>query len=552
MLVPATILSATTLLLVDNITYTLFRMGIITSQGALRVVYAGGFIALIVYFINDLDKLSKKLAKSPTFSNQAWTTTGTIILAGIMSLIVLAVFFTGILLKAPKTAIVPDLNKRKNVVLITADGLNSQQMSAYEYNKETTPFLEQMTSSALISQNNFSNSGSTAGSITSILTGKFPTSTRVLYRPDILRGEDAYQSLPTILKAAGYYTAQYSFGFYADAYQLNFKNAFDYVNGRTAEVNSVLGIKNFPVPTDYEYFLYELQNRLISRLKHIFLVESMQNEYQQVTDPIKYNNAFDDREKIEQAIDLLSEATQPVFLHIHWMKSHGPRFNPRNRAFSAGMDITQQKEWSLPFYEDVVLDFDEDIRFLYSELDKAGVVEDTLIIIGSDHGMGFVTSRRIPLIMLFPNSEHSGELVVDTQNLDIAPTVLDYLKIGIPNWMEGHSLLHPLDSYRPIFGVRTGNTVEVEGLVWVVDEKYNNPPFYQFDYIGIENCGIWTQLNLEDLTWSSLPIVAYESACSLDDILDSKKIHGYVIERLKQDGFDFNETQIPSPQLGSK
>lgn len=164
------------------------------------------------------------------------------------------VFFVGFLNLKPLSKGDLALSNRKNVILITADGLNSQHMSVYGYANDTTPFLKQMASKALISLNNFSNSGNTAGSITSILTGKLPTETRVLYRPDILRGEDSYQSLPAILKNAGYYSAQFSFGFYADAYQLNFSNAFDFVNGRTAKANNVFGISNFPAPTNYKFF----------------------------------------------------------------------------------------------------------------------------------------------------------------------------------------------------------------------------------------------------------------------------------------------------------
>lgn len=549
MLVPALILSVTVLLLIDNLTYTTMAIGIITSQGFSRIIYAVGFISLVAYFVYDLNNLSKILHKSRIVNNTKKRNRTLLVIIGVLSLIVIAVFVFGLLQKSSNVFGVRELNDRKNVILITADGLNAEQMSIYGYGKETTPFLKSISSKALISQNNFSNSGSTAGSLTSLLTGKHPTSTKVLYRPDILRGDDSYQSLPAILKSVGYYTAQYSFGFYADAYQLNFKNAFDYVNGRSAKANSVLGIENLPVPTNYEYFLYELQDRLLSRLKHIFLNKPMENEFQQVTDPTKYSESFNDREKIEDAIDLLSETKQPVFLHIHWMKTHGPRFHPRNRIFSEDLDIDHQDFWSLPFYEDTILDFDEDLEYFYNKLAKIGILDNTIIIIGSDHGMLFITNRRIPLIMVFPNSDYKGRVEVDTQNLDIAPTVLDFLGLGIPDWMAGESILQPLMEYRPIYGVRLKHNVEAEGEVFVLDDEFNTPPFFQFDIIGVENCGTWTQLNLEDFTWSISTIEAYESPCNSDDILDSNEIHSAIIERLKQDGFEFDETLIPLPPV---
>ena len=543
-LVPAIVLSATLLLLIDNLTYTTMGFGIITSQGISRIIYAVGFIALVVYFLYDLNNLSKKIGKSQIINNDKVRNRFFLVSIGVMSLIIITVLIAGIMQKNSNSVGVYAINNRKNIILITADGLNAEQMSIYGYGKETTPFLKSISSKALVAQNNFSNSGSTAGSLTSLLTGKFPTSTRVLYRPDILRGDDAYQSLPAILKSAGYYTAQYSFGFYADAYQLNFKNAFDYVNGRSARENGLLGIHNLPIPTNFEYFLFELQNRIIPRIKHIFLIEPMENEFQQITDPTKFSGAFNDSEKFEDAISLLSKTSQPVFLHIHWMKSHGPLFNPRNRVFSAVLDDSNENRSDPLFYEDVILDFDEDLRLFFEKLEDAGKLEDTLIIIGADHAKGFVTTRRIPLIYFFPNSEYAGNVEVDTQNLDIAPTVLDYLGLEIPKWMDGQSLLEPLEVYRPIYGVQVKHRVKND-MGTVLDDQFNNPPFFQFDVIGIENCGIWTQLNLEDFTWSSLPIEAYKSTCSTDDILDSNEIYNSIIERLKQDGFEFDETQIP-------
>lgn len=273
----------------------------------------------------------------------------------------------------------------------------------------------------------------------------------------------------------------------------------------------------------------------------MFFVEAMQNEYQQITNPTEFN----DQEKIDQALVLLSNNSQPTFIHIHWLGTHGPRFHPKNRVFSISMDATQQAEWEIPFYEDAILDFDGGIEHIFLELEKAGILDETVIIIGSDHGMGFVTSRRTPLIMFFPYSENNGKIVVDTQNLDIGPTVLDYLRLAIPKWMNGQSLIRQIVDYRPIIGVRTGNAVGVEGQGWVLDEKYNQPPFYQFDYIGVVNCGVWTQLRLEDYSWTNLRIDSYNSTCRSEDILSGTEIRQSIIKRLQLDGFEFDEHIIP-------
>lgn len=544
-LIPSVVIAATVLLFIDNFTYTTMGFGIVTSEGSIRVLYSMGFILFAVYLTFRLSRLHQSFTKALRSIKKKNRNILFITLAALIVVIISIAFISALKDKASQNVSdVSSLNK-KNIVLITAEGLNAENMSIYGYEKDTTPFLKSISSKLFISQNNFTNSGNTTGSIASILTGKHPTNIRVLYRPDILRGEDAYQSLPAILKGEGYYSVQYSLGYYADAFAINFKDAFDEANGRNATSKSIIGFQNIPIPTNLEYFLYELQGRLISRLQHIFMIQEMGNEYKQVAKFDSSGVNFGDREKMENAVDILSQADQPVFLHIHWMKSHGPQFQPRNRVFSAHIKPDQQGHWNMSFYEDAILDFDEDIEFLYTKLEELDILNDTVIIIGADHGKGFVTNVRVPLLMFFPNTDHAGKIHFDTQNLDIAPTILDYLGADIPKWMEGNSMLTEINSYRSIFSVRNNKNKAVDSKRWAIDDAYNNPPFFQFDVIGLQNCGVWTQLDLEEYDWMQKDISAYEPKCEPIAILDNRMVRDAIISRLYQDGFEFDESLIP-------
>lgn len=545
-LIPAVVIAITVLLLIDNFTYTTMGFGIVTSKGFIRVLYSLGFILFSVYLTFRLSRLHQSLTKALRSIKKKKRIILFITLVALIFTAVSIVLISAMKDKASLNVSDDTSLNKKNVVLITAEGLNAENMSIYGYEKDTTPFLKSISSKLFISQNNFTNSGNTTGSISSILTSKHPTNLRVLYRPDILRGEDAYQSLPAILKNKGYYCAQYSLGYYADAFAINFKNAFDYANGRSAKSKSLLGIQNLPIPTNLEYFLYELEGRLTSRLQHIFMIQEMENEYRQVAEFDSTGVNFGDRVKLENAVDILFQAKQPVFLHIHWMKSHGPQFQTRNRVFSAHFDPDQQGNWNMSFYEDAILDFDEDMEFLYTKLEELDILNDTVIVIGTDHGKRFVTNVRVPLLILFPNKDHAREIHFDTQNLDIAPTILDYLGADIPKWMEGNSLLNEVDGYRPIISVRNNKNKQTAGNKWELDDAYNNPPFFQFDVIGLQNCGIWTRLDLEEYDWKQMDISAYEPKCESKDILDNRMIRDAIISRLHQDGFEFEESLIPA------
>jgi len=87
-----------------------------------------------------------------------------------------------------------------NFFLITADGLNADHMSIYGYERKTTPFLDRWENQSSLVENGFTNSAKTTGSLISTITGKYPSDTRVLFPPDVLKNENSYQHLPQILK----------------------------------------------------------------------------------------------------------------------------------------------------------------------------------------------------------------------------------------------------------------------------------------------------------------------------------------------------------------
>ena len=96
--------------------------------------------------------------------------------------------------------------KLPNIILLSSDGLNAGNMSVYGYERETTPFLEEFARDAMVYENAFSNSAHTGSSIASLLTGKLPTEIRLIFPPEILRGRDAYQHLPLLLRNYGYHS----------------------------------------------------------------------------------------------------------------------------------------------------------------------------------------------------------------------------------------------------------------------------------------------------------------------------------------------------------
>lgn len=509
-LLPAFVFTTMVLLLVDNFTYNLLDFGVVTSRGAVRWVYAAVFVLVFIFlvtriirFTNNLDSgLRKKTARKRTI-----LITGVIILLALLGALPVlgnpnqSLFNTYTL---PKSA----LRQKPNIILVTADSLNSEKMSAYGFKKETTPFLELLVKSSLVAENHFSNAQGTIGSLSSILSGRYPEDIRMLADEDILRDEDAYQHLPLILKRYGYSTAQLSFSYYADAGNLNLLGGFDLANDEETAANPIVSAAAAALPTDYYYFLRDILIRAGDRLGHIFFIKLMENPYKQMTQsPEEFNDTY----KLETVFSMLENSKQPLFVHLHWMGTHGPKYHPDVQVFSSGKDPDLQGNREEDFYLDSILEFDQGMAQLYDVLVKTRQIKNTVLIITSDHSQRWSVSR-LPLIIRFPYGQHRGDLGGNTENLDIAPTILDYLDLPEPEWMAGQSLLSERDANRPVFIAQIG---DADKDLETGEISYPEPaePFYQFGRMTVVLCDTWYTVNLKTLKMTSGKVRSYSGTC---------------------------------------
>ena len=539
-LLPGICLAAISLLLVDNFTYTVFKFGVATTQGIFRGLYTLLFLAAFVLWyrwaIRQIERERQTSIKDYSLITQSILGIGLIVISLVLAL--------------PKLHLSDYINnegevggiiKRPNILLLGSDGVNASNMSVYGYERDTTPNLRKLAKSSLLAENAFPNAAKTSGSITSILTGKLPTKTRVMFPPDILRNSDSYQHLPGILRNAGYRTIELSVSYYMDAYTLNFRDAFDRVNERTLDQSGFHMFGQFAGFQDIGYFLSVLMERVSDRILHIFFIKVMSNPYQEVT-----SNEFktSDPKKVREIISYFQQANQPLFVHVHLMDTHGDKFVLNHQVFSAGQ--TQDSGWMKDFYDDAILEFDQYVGEIWSEFTKMGILDNTIIIIYSDHAEKYKTDQSVPLIIHFPKGEFSGRIHNNVQNLDIAPTILEYLGISIPKWMEGQSLLagEP-DATRPIFSTSVSDATvdEFDGGFWRINADRTKPPFYQFGFLQAIVCQKWYYLNLRDFEWESGEVIGHSAPCDDEILPDSYLIQKEMLDRLSFDGFDISALQ---------
>jgi hypothetical protein len=548
LMLPAFILATIIFLMIDNFTYTILKVNVGSFRGLTRFLYAAIFVLLCLWMHGFLVRWCNL---------SFWEKKASIIYKITGALVILSTFIAiyklspgsratsssldSVIFPKARLNLSPQDYKDRNfpnILILSTDGLNAAHMSAYGYHRKTTPFIDMILPECLLVENHFTNCAKSTGSIGSLLSGKLPIQTKVIYPPDIFRGRDSYEHLPGILKKLGYRNADLSIRHYTDPCDLNMRDGFDYANGR--KVVKFAGFVKLPhfiqsVFLIETYFLEQTISRILFRLQHVFGVNYFVNPYAEVKKINIEDRLLPDNNRIRQLIDFIDKDDAPFFAHVHFMITHGAQFNPSNRVFSVGKE--QKSLWMTDFYDDTILDYDEYVKKITQYLKKNNKFENTIIILTSDHGMDWRATERIPLIIRFPNQQYRDTITNNVQRIDVAPTILEYLKVNIPDWFEGSSFLTKKpNKFRPVIFADSGTWGPMVNGWRVV--KNNREPFYSLGGIGAIISNRWYFLNLENKKISSDYVQGHTSPCNDKDLPSVLEIWKLLISRLKDCGYD--------------
>jgi len=533
-LIPALVFGSLAFILIDNFTYTMFKFGVVSTTGVWRTAYALLFVVLCVVIYRVLwgrvglqGNVVRKPSKVQTYL---------VLSLLLVSLVVIVIESPGA--NADLNVGMPDTGEGvlslPNIILLSTDGLDATHLSIYGYERDTTPNMRKLMGNALMAENAFSNAGNTAGSLTSVLTGKLPTQTRMYYSPDILTGADTYQHLPGILGQMGYRTVQLTDPYQADAYTRNLLNGFDMANNRSENKTLFTIINQYLGDGGSAYFNFVILERLTERLQHAFYLNTMLNPYKLVTEE---GSSLSAQQQIDRILSIIDESKSPVFIQVHMLVTHGPRFKLLQSVFSAGE--TQDADWMADFYDDAILDFDNDVDKVFEHLSETGELNNTIVIIYSDHGMKWNYRKRIPLLFWFPDGEHAGTIQQNVQLLDIAPTILDYLGISRPDWMGGQSLLQDVPQ-RNIFSINTASEQHIKMANGLYEGRLI-PPFYQLGVVNLFVCDRWYSLFLKNPGLQYGDVGGSTASCEKNDMPLPEQAISMILDHLKKSGYDVSK-----------
>lgn len=522
-ILPGLALTVTALIMLDNFTYTVFKVGIVTTAGVWRALYALGFVLLLWWAFRYTQRaINKGFKKYASF-----------LALGLLAISTAAILVTSF----SRDARLGNSNarsssvsaQRPNIIILGSDGLSSTYLSAYGYERETTPFLSRIAVHSLIAENAFPNASSTTASTTSVLTGKEPATVGVYRYPDVLSGRDSYEHLPGILKQYGYIAVEIGTPYYVDAGKLNLLDGFDVVNNQSLNLPALGLLRTVLGNSPSSYFIWTMLERAKERFFHIFFIEEMRDPLAEVNDP---SARLTDEERVDQIIDLVDQADRPVFIMAHLMDTHGPHFSSSKRVASSDSSPDPDLEWDKDLYEEAIRSFDGHVENIYNHLEQSGQLDNTILVIYTDHGFRYTTNQRIPIIIHFPHNEFAGSRKNNVQIIDIPATLINYLGIPRPVWMAGTSLLEsepPAD--REIVSVIAGSPKKIA------------PPFYQIKTMQVIVCHKWYQLNVQENKWTSGNIYQHTAKCE-DALLPSEvKVRKKILEYLRTYGFDISSIQ---------
>ena len=168
-------------------------------------------------------------------------------------------------------------------------------------------------------------------------------------------------------------------------------------------------------------------------------------------------------------------------------------------------------------YDEFILYCDKEFARFYEQLEIAGLLENTWLVLTSDHGemfergiSGHSTDTlyepviRVPLVVFEPGRTEGMDIHIPTNNIDVLPTMLHVTGNPIPEWLEGTVLppysTSPSDPNRSIFVMRANDNDPFAPLTrastMILKDRYKL--HYYFGYPQVPENGLIKLFDVQD------------------------------------------------------
>ncbi|MFC1879657.1 sulfatase [Chloroflexota bacterium] len=397
-----------------------------------------------------------------------------------------------------------------NILVFLFDAWSARHMSLYGYPRQTTPHLERLAQNAVVFHRHYAGGNFTCPGTTSLLTGTYPWTNRGFNLGGKLEDIFLEQNIFALLNSS-YNTFAYTHNMLVQMLLHQFSDHIDDLSNISKLTSISHGYADRYLSNDF--FSASQGEELILRRAEIppsslFLSridrqaryqsqESLYNSYKDIYPVCVPGSGFNPRYltfTLETAIDWTlaqcSEQPSPFFGYVHLLPPHDPyctrqefygRFHDNwqaiekpehhfsNNKSSEFLNVNRQA------YDEFILYIDAEFARLFNHLDNSGVLDNTYLILTSDHGELFERGIwahktptlyegliHIPLLVWGPGIQRRQDVFTLTSCVDILPTVMSLTGRRTPPWCQGRILPH------------LGGLDENERSVFAIEAKENS------------------------------------------------------------------------------
>ena len=371
--------------------------------------------------------------------------------------------------------------KQQNVLIIVFDAWSAKHISLYGYQRETTPNLARLAEKAIVYHNHYAGGMYTIPGTASLLTGLLPWTHRAFPQGSTVDSEFASNNIFNLFP--NHYRLAYSHNTWVYTFLNQFRKSLDkyipleeYLLERDvfiprvfrydSDIATVAWKRIIQTRDDgYSYSLFLPNAYEKYSVEGISKSEQIKNQFPR---GITKNGHYPFI--LEHAIDSLGESlptTKSPFLgYFHFYPPHDP-YNTRQEFFGRfeddgfvpvekPIDLFQDYDDSKPLtdvrrtYDEFILYVDQEFGKLYNYLEKSGVLDNTWLILTSDHGEMFERGIlqhtapvlyepviHVPLMIFEPGRQNRDDVRVPTSAIDLLPTLLHITGQRVPDQIEG-------------------------------------------------------------------------------------------------------------------
>ncbi|MFS0726734.1 sulfatase-like hydrolase/transferase [Paenibacillus sp. 1P07SE] len=347
---------------------------------------------------------------------------------------------------------------RPHIVLITLDECKASALGCYGNRDAYTPMMDKLASQGTLFREAYCTFPKCVPSRAALMTGRYPhvEGHRTLPGFEVRRGEN---HLVQELKRAGYKTAMFGKNHTIEPEWM--EEMFDECRRARKGADVPWARRESEEDDDLFRAFYRGAFSDVHGMSDHHATQdalSFMERHRDSEDPffllVNYNAPHPPYTDIPPFIDLIRERKIAL-----------PRIEPLDeapellRAYREVYDLEHLSaaQWRqvVEAYYGLVAFVDDLVGQLVDGVEACGLAEDTVVVVTSDHGdfagehgcvekwdtLFYDCMVKVPLIIRYPGHVRAGRTTeAMTDNVDVAPTLLELAGLEVPDWMQGRSL----------------------------------------------------------------------------------------------------------------